>query len=103
MTTGEMIELPSIAHYDEAFQIANQMVNIPEDWTVTIIENKPTAIVVACAPPTYGLITVEKYQELQPRTASGLSVVPKQPANEKSVMIIVTYAHINAKRKTEYK
>jgi hypothetical protein len=44
MTTGDVITLPNIAHYDEAIPSAVKMGNIPEDWKVTIIENKTTEI-----------------------------------------------------------
>jgi hypothetical protein len=68
------------------------MARIPNDWTVTIIENKTTEIVVACAPPAYGLITPEKYRELQIR---------KAVANPKSVIVRMTYAQINNRRKKD--
>jgi hypothetical protein len=92
MSTGEVVECPNIARYEDAFQIAKQMARIPEDWT---------EIVVACAPPTYGPITPEAYHALQSRKASGLSVIPKQAAHPKSVIVVMTYAHVNNRRKLE--
>jgi ribonuclease HI len=103
MTTGEVITLANIEKYDEAIPAVVKMTNIPKDWAVTIIENKPTAIMVACAPPSYGPITTEKYNELQRRTASELSVIPKPRAVPKAVMLVVTYVHLTPKRKEHVK
>jgi hypothetical protein len=99
--TGDIIELPNIAKYEEAIPAARQLSNIPEDWTVSVIENKTTEIVVACASPAYGLITPEKYEELRKQTASGLSAILKPAANPRPVIVVVTYAHINNRRKTD--
>jgi hypothetical protein len=101
MSTGDIIELPNIAKATDAIRAARQVANIPEDWTVMIIENKITEILVACAPPTYGPITPEKCRELQTRKASDLSAIPKPVANPKSVIVVMTYAHLNSSRKTD--
>jgi hypothetical protein len=101
MTSGELIELPNIARYGEAIPTAQQMARIPEDWIVTVIENKPTEIVVACAYPGYGLITPEKYRELRVQKMTELSVIPRPAANPKSVIVVMTYAHLNSRRKTD--
>jgi hypothetical protein len=59
------VECPNIAKYAEALQTAQQVARIPEDWTITVMENKPTGMVMACAPQSYGLITPEKYNGLE--------------------------------------
>jgi hypothetical protein len=103
MSTGEVITLPNIAKYDEAIQDVVKFASIPNDWTVTIIENRPTEIMVACAPPSYGLITPEKYNELQRRGASELTAVPKARAVSRAVMVVVTYMHSTPQRKLNRK
>jgi hypothetical protein len=100
MITGEMITLPNIAKYADALPTVRQMVDMPEAWNVTIIENKSTEIVVACAPPTFGLIAPEKYDALTKHDAQALSAIPKKPVIPKSIKLIVTYSHLDARRKT---
>jgi hypothetical protein len=103
MSTGDVITLPNISNYDEAMPAVVKFANIPNDWTVTIIENSPVATMVACAPPSYGSITVEKYQALQRRGASELAVVPKARAVPKAVMVVMTYIHMTPQRKLNRK
>jgi hypothetical protein len=55
---------------------------------------------MACAAPSYGLITPEKYQAIQQRTVTTLSATPKQLASDKTGMVHMVHAHINAKLKT---
>jgi hypothetical protein len=100
MTTGDVTTLPNIAHYNEAFSAAKTLASIPEDWTVTIIENKTTQIMVACAPPTYGSITPEKYNALRQRQTTELSATPKPRAIPRAVMVVLTYMHLTSRRKT---
>jgi hypothetical protein len=99
MTTGEVITLPNIAKYYEAMPAVVKFANVPNDWTVTGIENKTMEIMVACPPPSYGLITVEKYNALKQRSATGLSVTPKPKAVEKAVMVVMTYIRTTPQRK----
>jgi hypothetical protein len=101
MTSGEIIELPSIAKYGDAIPTARQMARVPEDWIATVIENKPSEIVVACAPPGCGLITPEKDRELGVQKTTSLSVIPRQAINPKSVIVVMTCAHLNNRRKTD--
>jgi hypothetical protein len=101
MSTGDEIECSNVARYEEALQVAKQVARIPEDWTVTIIENKSPEITMSCAPPSYALITPETYQALQRRRSSDLSAVRKRVANPKSVIVVVTYVHINSRRKLD--
>jgi hypothetical protein len=103
MSTGDVITLANIAEYGEAIPAVVKMANIPNDWTVTVIENKPTEITVACAPPSYGLITPEKYNELQVRSASHLTAIPKARAVPRAVMVVVTHAHLTPQRKLNRK
>jgi hypothetical protein len=91
--------LQNIAKYDEAIPTVKKYANVPNDWTVTIIDNKPTAIIVACAPPTYGPITPEKYNDLARHAASTLTVIPNSRAIPKAVMLTVTYVHLTPRRK----
>jgi hypothetical protein len=101
MTSGEVISLPNISHYDEAIPSATTPANIPESWTVTVIENNPSGIMVACAPPEYGLITPEKYREVCQRQASELTAIPKTKAVPRLVMVVVTYVHLTPHRKLD--
>jgi hypothetical protein len=100
MTTGETITLPNIVKYAEAMPTVRRMVNMPEEWNITIVENKPTEIVVACASPAYGLITPEKYEALTKRDANELSAIPKRSVIPKSIKLVVTYSHLDKRRKT---
>jgi hypothetical protein len=101
MTTGDVITIPNIAHYDEAIPSAVTLANIPEVWTVTVIENNPSGIVVACAPPEYGLITPEKYNAVCQRQATELSAIPKSKAVPCAIMVVMTYAHLTPRRKLD--
>jgi hypothetical protein len=103
MSSGDVVTLQNIASYDEAIPTVRKMANVPAEWTVTIIENKPTALMVDCAPPSYGPITVEKYNELQRHVASELSKVLKPRATSKAVMLNVTYVRLTPQRKEHKK
>jgi hypothetical protein len=99
MTSGDVITLSNIVKYEEAIPTVVRVANIPNDWTVTVIDNKPTAIMVACAPPSYGPITLERYNELQRHNATELTKAPKPRAISKAVMLVVTYVHLTPLRK----
>jgi ribonuclease HI len=99
MTTAEIIALPNIPRCEEAISSAVKWANIPGDWTVTIIENKADTIMVACASPSYGLITPQKYNELRRQDATALSAIPKPNQITRSVKVVVTYVHITPQRK----
>jgi hypothetical protein len=103
MTSGDVITLQNIAKYDEAIPTVQKYANIPNDWTMTVIDNKPTLVIVACAPPSYVPITPEKYNDLARHAASTLTATPKPRAIPKAVMLHVTYVHLTPGRKDRAK
>jgi hypothetical protein len=61
MVTGDTIQIPDVAKHDDAIKAAEDVGNIPSDSIITVIESKPTIIKMACAAPSYGLITPERF------------------------------------------
>jgi hypothetical protein len=100
VVTGDAIQLPNVAEHGEAIEAAHKLENIPDDWIVTVIESKPTVIKMARAAPSYGLISPEKYHEVQQRQVTALSSAPKLATRDESVMVKMIYAHIDKHRKT---
>jgi hypothetical protein len=99
LPSGDTLELASVAHYDEAIPRAHQMTNVPEDWTITIVEAKPTEIRMAWAASE---VTPDEIKAGQQRTVTALNIIPKPAACFKSVMVKVVYHHINEHRKPDH-